>query len=253
MAMGSACGPVPAAVINITTNDSSTRIEAEKRGDTVVIAPGTYAFRVYLTNQVTQTNSTVSQALDPSNPPVWDFGATLVENAPGSYTAGDRGRGGWQFSGAQNYAISSIVFRHCRTASFNSAGIRYYNGTTNLYIKDCVFDHNDNGLTGGTQNSQATVEFCDFNANGNTNASLSSPAHNIYVYGGYLALRYCYFQAGGSLLSAPVLLRFQEGRRDLHRRTKKRQGTAAVQDASRARGRASGAQLLGAGRPSGPS
>jgi len=113
-----------------------------------------------------------------------------VENAPGSYTAGDRGRGGWQFSGARNYAISGIIIRHARTASFNSAGIRYYNGTTNLYIKDCVFDSNDNGLTGGTQNSQATVEFCEFNANGNTNAS--SPTHNIYVYGGILALRYCY-------------------------------------------------------------
>ena len=115
-----------------------------------------------------------------------------MENAPGSYTAGDRGRGGWQFSGAQNYSISGIVFRHCRTASYNSAGIRYYNGTTNLCVKDCVFTLNDNGLTGGTQSSQATVEFCEFNANGNTNASLSSPTHNIYVYGGDLALRYCY-------------------------------------------------------------
>jgi len=36
------------------------------------------------------------------------------------------------------------------------------------------------------------VEFCEFNANGNTGASLSSPTHNIYVYGGYLTLRYCY-------------------------------------------------------------
>jgi hypothetical protein len=116
----------------------------------------------------------------------------MVENAPGSYTAGDRGRGGWQFSGAASYNVSGIVLRHCRTSSFNSAGIRYYNTTTNLYIKDCVFDQNDDGLTGGTQNSQATVEFCEFNANGNTNASPSSPTHNIYVYGGYLALRYCY-------------------------------------------------------------
>ena len=39
---------------------------------------------------------------------------------------------------------------------------------------------------------QATVEFCEFNANGNTNASSSSPTHNIYVYGGYLTMRYCY-------------------------------------------------------------
>jgi hypothetical protein len=181
-----------AAIINVTTNDGFATIEAARPGDQVLIAPGTYSFRVYLTQQATPTNPIVIEALDPARPPVWDFGTTLVENAPGSYTAGDRGRGGWQFSGAQSYTVSGMVFRHCRTASFNSAGIRYYNGTTNLYIKDCVFSFNDDGLTGGTQNSQATVEFCEFNANGNTNASLSSPTHNIYVYGGYLTMRYCF-------------------------------------------------------------
>jgi len=181
-----------AAIINVTTNDTYAKIEGANPGDQVFIAPGTYAFRVYLTKQATPTNRIVIAALDSSNPPVWDFGTTLVENAPGSYTAGDRGRGGWQFSGAQNYNLSGIIFRHCRTATFNSAGIRYYNGTTNLYVKDCVFTLNDNGLTGGTQYSEATVEFCEFNANGNTNASLSSPTHNIYVYGGLLTMRYCY-------------------------------------------------------------
>ena len=181
-----------AKVINVTTNDSYTKIEGAVAGDEVVIASGTYAFRLYLTRQATPTNPIVIRALDPARPPVWDFGTTLVENAPGSYTAGDRGRGGWQFSGAQNYKISGIVIRHCRTASFNSAGIRYYNTTTNLYIKDCVFVENDNGLTGGTQNSEATVEFCEFGTNGNLNASSSSPTHNVYVYGGYLTMRYCY-------------------------------------------------------------
>jgi hypothetical protein len=181
-----------AAVINVTTNDSYTKIESAKAGDEVVIAPGVYAFRVYLTKQASVTNPISIHALYPRNPPVWDFGTNYVESAPGSYTAGDRGRGGWQFSGAANYNISGIVFRHCRTSSFNSAGIRYYTTTTNLYVKDCVFDHDDNGLTGGTQDSSATVEFCEFNGCGNTNASTSSPTHNIYVYGGWLTMRYCY-------------------------------------------------------------
>src|SRR5437868_7813948 len=180
----------PAKIINVTTNDNYTKIESAVAGDEVVIAGGTYHFRVYLTGQASTTNPVTVRALDAQHPRVWDFGTTLVENAPGSYTAGDRGRGGWQFSGARNYNLSGIVIRHARTASFNSAGIRYYNGTTNLYIKDCIFDHNDNGLTGGTQNSQATLEFCEFNGNGNTGASSSAPTHNIYVYGGILTMRY---------------------------------------------------------------
>src|SRR5690349_13122056 len=105
----------PAAIITISPGDSYARIESAKAGDEVVISPGTYAFRVYLTGLGTTTNPIVIRAQDPTNPPVWDFGATLVENAPGSYTAGDRGRGGWQFSGAQNYRLSGIVFKHCRT------------------------------------------------------------------------------------------------------------------------------------------
>src|SRR5262249_16918161 len=147
------CAKSQGAIINVTTNDNYAKIESANPGDEVVIAPGTYAFRVYLTKQATPNNPIVIRAQDPANPPVWDFGSTLVENAPGSYGAGDRGRGGWQFSGARNYRVSGIVFRRCRTGSFNSAGIRYYNTTTNLYLKDCVFDLCDNGLTGGTQNS----------------------------------------------------------------------------------------------------
>src|SRR4051812_24693596 len=81
------------AIINVTTNDNYSRIESANAGDEVVIAPGTYAFRVYLTKQAGVTNPIIIRALDPANPPVWDFGSTLVENAPGSYTAGDRGRG----------------------------------------------------------------------------------------------------------------------------------------------------------------
>ena len=182
--------PTLAATINVGPGDSYTKIESAQPGDQVAIAPGTYAFRVYLTKQAPATNPIVIRAQDPANRPVWDFRSTLVENAPGSYTAGDRGRGGWQFSGAQNYMVSGIVFRNCRTASMNSAGIRYYNGTTNLYVKDCLFTLNDNGMTGGSQESVATVEFCEFATNGNLSAS--SPTHNMYIYGGTFTLRYCY-------------------------------------------------------------
>src|SRR5579859_409945 len=159
--------PASAAVINVTTNDSYAKIEAAQAGDEVIVAPGTYSFRVHLTAKGTATNPITIHALDASNKPVWDFGSTLVENAPGSYGAGDRGRGGWQVDGGAYYHISGIVFADCHTASQNAGGIRYFNGTTELYLKDCVFRNNDNGLTGGSQNSDATVEFCEFATNGN--------------------------------------------------------------------------------------
>jgi hypothetical protein len=179
-----------AATITVTTNDTYAKIESAQAGDDVIISPGTYAFRVYLTRAATNTINI--HALDPANPPVWDFGTNFLDNVPGSYTAGDKARGGWQFSGAKNYSLSGIVFRNCRNAATNAGGIRYYNGTTNLNIKNCRFEFNDNGLTGGTQDSQATVEFCEFSTNGNAHGSLSSPTHSLYIYGGYLAMRYCY-------------------------------------------------------------
>ncbi len=123
---------------------------------------------------------------------MWDFGTNLVDNAPGDYTAGDTARGAWQFSGAQGYTISGIVFMNCRNRAVNCSGIRYYETTTNLYIKSCLFVSNDVGITGGTQDSQVKIEFCEFNRNGNTKASSSAPTHNIYIYGGYLTMRYCY-------------------------------------------------------------
>src|SRR6185503_11244824 len=72
----------PAALISVTTNDNYTKIESAQAGDEVVISPGTYAFRVYLTKPA--TNTITIRALDPANPPVWDFGTTLLDNAPGS-------------------------------------------------------------------------------------------------------------------------------------------------------------------------
>ncbi|MDB6064218.1 MAG: hypothetical protein JWR26_426 [Pedosphaera sp.] len=105
--------------------------------------------------------------------------ATFVDNAPGSYGAGDRGRGAWQVDGGANYLISSVVFTGCHNASQNSAGLRYDNGATGLLLKDCIFRNNDNGITGGSQNGDATVEHCEFDGNGNLAAT--SSAHNMYI------------------------------------------------------------------------
>src|ERR1700704_913570 len=77
-------GGAKAAIINVGPTDSFTKIESAQPGDEVVIAPGTYSFRVYLTRQATATNPIVIRAQNPANRPVWDFGTNLVENAPGS-------------------------------------------------------------------------------------------------------------------------------------------------------------------------
>jgi MYXO-CTERM domain-containing protein len=184
-------GIASAATINVGPGDDYTKIEAAMPGDLVVIAPGTYTFRVHLTKTAPSNNPIVIRAQDPLNPPVWDLSSTLVESAPGSYTAGDRGRGCWQLSGGTNYVIESIVFTGCHTSTFDSAGIRYYNGAS-VTIRDCLFKDNDDGLTGGTQDSTAVVEFCEFDHNGNSSASSSAPTHNLYIYGGTFEMRYSY-------------------------------------------------------------
>jgi len=192
LAVWVAASSAGATTILVSPSDSYDKIESASAGDEVVIAPGRYAFRVYLTQAAPANAPIVIRAQDPSNPPVWDLSGMLVENAPGSYTAGDRGRGCWQLSGATNIKISGLVIQECHTASHNSAGLRYYNGSTGIELKDIVFRRNDNGLTGGTQESELTAEFCEFDSNGNLAAPAGSPTHNIYIYGGTFALRYSY-------------------------------------------------------------
>ena len=196
--------PAAAALITVSPADGNTaytKIEGAHPGDEVVLAPGTYAFRVYLRQQATAASPLYIHSQDPSNPAIVDPSSAsggLVDNAPGSYTAGDKARGCWQVSGAANIHIDGIVFQNCHAASHDSAGIRYYGGTTGLLITNSVFKGNDNGLTGGTvgadgtTQSEVTVEWSEFSGNGNTAASSSSPTHNIYVYGGIFTLRYSY-------------------------------------------------------------
>jgi hypothetical protein len=108
------------------------------------------------------------------------------------HTAGDRGRGGWQIDGGANYHISGIIFANCHTADLNSGGLRYYNGAIGIELKDCIFHDNDNGLTGGSQDSDILVESCELFHNGNLAATNTGPTHNLYIYGGAFTMRHCY-------------------------------------------------------------
>ncbi|HVJ89692.1 MAG TPA: hypothetical protein VM580_07790 [Labilithrix sp.] len=183
-------GRARADVIEVGPSDSFSKIESAKAGDEVVIAPGTYTYRVFITAKGTKSAPITIRAKDPANRPVWDLGGTLVENAPGSYKGGDRGRGCWQLDGAEHVFISGIVFKNCHNAGKNSAGLRYLGGSKALVVRDSLFQGNDNGLTGGSEGSEMLVEHCEFDSNGNTSAG--NPTHNIYIYGGSFAIRYSY-------------------------------------------------------------
>ncbi|MCA9672093.1 MAG: hypothetical protein KC503_41145 [Myxococcales bacterium] len=177
-------GRVEAKRIDIQPGDDFSKIEAAVAGDEVVIAPGTYKFRVNLTKSGTAASPIVIRAADPNNRPVWDLAGKVVSAWPGSYTGGDRGRGCWQVRG-DHYEISGIVFRNCQDSS--SAGIRAVKASS-LHIRDCLFEANTNGLTG--DGDDIVVEFCEFARNGKTGSG--NPSHNIYIYGGTFTLRYSY-------------------------------------------------------------
>ena len=82
-ALGAALSrPAAAATINVAPGDSYAKIEAAGPGDEVVIAPGTYAFRVQLTKAAPAGQPIVIRAQDPSRPPVWDLSSTLSRTRP---------------------------------------------------------------------------------------------------------------------------------------------------------------------------
>ena len=182
--------PVICATVTVTPDDDWTALENAQAGDVVEVAPGTYRFRVHLDNAGTAESPIVIRAQDPNNRPVWDLVGdeqNPVSDAPGSYTAGDRGRGCWQIGpDGAHYEISGIVFRNCRDDS--SAGFRAVNSGP-VKLVNCLFESNTNGLTGASTN--LVVEHCEFRDNGKTFEG-GNPTHNIYIYGGRFAMRYCY-------------------------------------------------------------
>lgn len=184
-----------AETIRVTPSDDFTAIERAQPGDEVVIAPGTYRFRLFLSQTGTADAPIVIRAEDPSDPPVWDLSGMRAEDAPGSSTRGDRGRGCWQITGA-HYQISGVVIRGCATRSGNAAGIRTID-TQSVVVRDVVFDGNEVGFSGTGEDT--LVEHCEFTDNG---VRSSPPQHSTYIYGGTITFRHNYIHdsAGGQNL-----------------------------------------------------
>jgi hypothetical protein len=173
-----------AATIHIAPGDSYTKMEAAVAGDEVVIAPGSYAFRVDWENAGTPSQPIVVRAEDPANRPVWDLTGIPVGTAPGSYNGGDKHRGCWQFRGGY-YRVDGIVFKGCQDDS--SAGLRVVN-VPSIEVRHCLFRDNTNGMTGAGDGT--LIEHSEFDANG---LPQTPPAHQIYIFGGTLTVRGSYF------------------------------------------------------------
>jgi hypothetical protein len=173
-----------AKTINIVPGDSYTKMEAAVAGDEVVIAPGSYAFRVDWENAGTSALPITVRAQDPNNRPVWDLTGIPVGTAPGSYTAGDKHRGCWQFRGGY-YRVDGIVFKNCQDDS--SAGLRVVN-VPSIEVRHCLFQGNTNGMTGAGDG--IVIENSEFDGNG---LPQTPAAHQIYIFGGTLQVRGSYF------------------------------------------------------------
>ncbi len=175
-----------AKTITISPSDDYTKMEAAVAGDEVVIAPGTYKFRVDWENAGTAGAPISVHAQDPNNRPVWDLTGTMVSAAPGSYSGGDKGRGCWQFRGGY-YRVDGIVFKNC--IDHSSAGLRVVN-VPSIEVRHSLFTGNTNGMTGAGDG--IVIEYCEFANNGDALPG-DDAAHQIYIFGGTLAVRWSYF------------------------------------------------------------
>jgi hypothetical protein len=178
--------PCFSKTITVTPADSYTKIESAQAGDIVEIAPGTYKFRLNLTQQGTADNPIIIRAQDRQNRPVWDLSGKNVNEWPGSYSGGDADRGAWQLRYASYYVISDIVIRNA-TNGKNSSGIILL-GAKNNVIRNCLMQLNDNGIIGDGENN--LIEFTELDRNGRPGAAKMT--HNLYLYGGSMTIRNSY-------------------------------------------------------------
>jgi hypothetical protein len=175
--------------VSATDPDQVTieKIESAGPGDTVLIGPGVYRFRVYLTRRGSPEQPIVIRAQDSANRPVWDLAGKATADWTGSYGGGDRGRGIWQITGA-HYEISSIVFRNGSDRGAGDGGGMRLKSSSHVTVRDCLFQFNDNGLQGA--GTDTLIEFSEFDRNGLPGSREGS--HNLYIHGGDITVRYSY-------------------------------------------------------------
>jgi len=82
---------------------------------------------------------------------------------------GDRGRGCWQFNGAENIQVSDIVITGCHNAASTPRRVAITRLSKGIKLSNVVFRDNDNGLTGASQDRRSRSSIA-IRHNGNLSA-----------------------------------------------------------------------------------
>jgi len=129
------------ATIRVSPDAGYQPIEAAQPGDEVVLAPGTYRFRLALTVSGTPSNPIVIRGEDPTQPPLFDYSGADLQSFAGSNAGFHPGRGAWDVSGS-DLEFRSIAFRGAVTdGPTAAAAIRFSGGerhrVSELRVEEC--------------------------------------------------------------------------------------------------------------------
>lgn len=182
--------------INITPmmsiTDSIMAIEAAGAGDEVIIAPGTYKFRVFIAGG----KNPLIKALDANNKPIFDYTGQNCDLYPGTLTTWLK-RYGWVIQGSP--VIESIIIKGARYSGSSGVSAGVFVGPDTMYaepapiasfpdhitlngveISDC-----DDGISGTAK----LLELNGCKLYGNGLPGVITGRHNIYCQGGTLLVK----------------------------------------------------------------
>jgi len=202
---------------DMTPQQVYTTIESARAGDTVLIQPGTYQVRIYLSNSGTPDNPITIKGSDPDNRPVFDYAGRDCDQWPGS-NAGRIHIWAWQIQ-ASDVTLENLIIRNAKYSKrMSSAAI--FMGPETIYkeptppetipsgivLRNIKMHDNDEGLQGTAEGT--LVEHCELYNNGRSEAA--NPKHNVYLQGGSAVFRFCKFY--NPLTGANLTLRTRECR-----------------------------------------
>jgi hypothetical protein len=165
-----------------------TAVESAVSGDVVLIEPGTYQWRLYLTNDGVTIRGT-----DPDNRPVFDYSGRDCGNWPGSDTdqwnywawqiqAADVLIENIEITGARDPKWSAAIYASPLGVGSEPAGA----GTIkpNITLRNVKLYGNDEGITG--MGDPLIIENSEIFDNG---VSATVGRHNMYIQGGKVIIR----------------------------------------------------------------